>query len=47
MLINDFLKDHKKVEELDATVGKLQSTIEKVSARLEARESQGRLVDNR
>src|SRR5713101_6094035 len=47
MLLNEFLKEHKKVQELEATVVKLQSTIEKVSARLEARDSKGRLVDNR
>ena len=47
MLLNEFLKEHKKVQELEATVAKSQSTIEKVSARLETRDSTDRLVDNR
>lgn len=44
MLLNEFLKEHKKVQELEATLAQLQSTIEKVSSRLEANESRSRLV---
>ena len=47
MLLNEFLKEHRKVETLEATVAKLQSTIEKVSARQEAKDSAPRLVENR
>ena len=47
MLLNEFLKAHRKVEALEATVAKLQTTIEKVSARLEAADSTARLVENR
>jgi hypothetical protein len=47
MLLNEFLKEHRKVETLEATVAKLQSTIEKVSARQEAQDSAPRLVENR
>ena len=56
MLLNEFLKEHKKVQQLAATVGKLQSRIDKVSARLaavspasgglETHDSKNRLVDN-
>jgi len=46
MLLNEFLKEHEKVQELEATVAKLQSTIEKVSVRLEAHDSKDRLADN-
>jgi len=56
MLLNEFLKEHKKVQPLAATVGKLQSRIDKVSARLaavspasgglETHDSKNRLVDN-
>jgi hypothetical protein len=46
MLLNEFLKEHRKVEALEATVAKLQSTIEKVSARQEAKDSAPRLVEN-
>ena len=44
MLLNEFLKEHQKVQELEAMVVKLQSTIEKVSARLETHDSKGRLA---
>jgi hypothetical protein len=46
MLLNEFLKEHKRVEELETTVAELKGEMEKVSARLEARESKARLVDN-
>jgi Chaperone of endosialidase len=35
MLLNEFLKEHRKVEELEATVAELKATMQKVSARLE------------
>jgi hypothetical protein len=44
MLLNEFLKEYRKVEELETTVARLQSTIEKVSARVEAEHSAPRLV---
>jgi hypothetical protein len=44
MLLNEFLKEHRKVEALEATVAKLQATIEKVSARVEGTEPTPRLV---
>ncbi len=47
MLLNEFLKEHRKVEALEATVAKLQATIEKVSARVEAQEAAPRLVESR
>src|SRR5205823_5686722 len=34
MLLNEFLKEHKKVQELQATVAELKTTIEKVKDRL-------------
>ena len=53
MLLNEFLKEHRKVEELEATVMKLQSAfkeqasqIEKVSEQLARSKSGPRLVDN-
>jgi hypothetical protein len=36
MLLNEFLKEHHKVEALEAKVGQLEQTIEKVSNRVEA-----------
>ncbi|MGH9806342.1 MAG: tail fiber domain-containing protein [Terriglobia bacterium] len=47
MLLNEFLKEHRKVEALEATVAKLQATIEKVSARLDMKAAAPRLVENR
>lgn len=54
MLLNEFLKEHRKVAkqgkeiaELRTTVAELKSTIEKVSARMEAKEPVQRLVKNR
>ena len=34
MLLNEFLKEHRRVEELQATVEQMKETLEKVSARL-------------
>ncbi len=47
MLLNEFLKEHRKLEELEATVARLESTIEKVSARVEAAASDSRFVEIR
>lgn len=54
MLLNEFIKEHRKVEALAATVARLQATlekqatqIEKVNARLAAEGPAGRLVENR
>ena len=45
MLLDEILKEHKEVEELEATLAKLQSTIEKLSARVEANQSRSRQFD--
>ena len=47
MLLNEFLKEHRKVETLEAKVAKLEATLEKVSARLETEQSIPRLVESR
>ena len=54
MLLNEFLKEHRKVTEqgeeitaLKRTVAGLKTTIEKVSARQETKEPAARLVENR
>jgi trimeric autotransporter adhesin len=54
MLLNEFLKEHRKVEELEATVAKLESAfkaqaaqIQKVSEQLEVSKTAPRLVENR
>jgi trimeric autotransporter adhesin len=54
MLLNEFLKEHRKVAEQDeeiaqlrTTVADLKCTIEKVSARLGAEKTTLRLVENR
>jgi trimeric autotransporter adhesin len=53
MLLNEFLKEHKKVEQLDATVASLMATvkeqasrIEKVSAQLQMSKPAPRIVNN-
>jgi hypothetical protein len=53
MLLNEFLKEHRKVEELEATVAKLQSAfkaqaaqIQKVSDQLQADRATQQLVAN-
>jgi hypothetical protein len=47
MLLNEFLKEHKKVETLEAKVAKLEATLEKVSARLETEQPAPRFVESR
>jgi len=44
MLLNEFLKEHRKVEELEKAMAKLQATIEKVSAQVAAEHSAPRVV---
>jgi hypothetical protein len=44
MLFNEFLKEHRKVEELEKAMAKLQATIEKVSAQVAAEHSAPRVV---
>jgi hypothetical protein len=39
MLLNEFLKEHRKVETLQAKVAKLEATVQKVSAQLALRKS--------
>jgi trimeric autotransporter adhesin len=54
MLLNEFLKEHKKVEEQDAKITRLETAlneqaaqIQKVTALVKARDPKDRLVDNR
>src|SRR5207253_7388528 len=48
MLLNEFLKEHRTVQNLEATVAKLQSIIQKVSNQIELIKSAPRVVaDNR
>jgi hypothetical protein len=47
MLLNEFLKEHRKVETLEAKVARLEATLEKVSARMESEHAASRLVENR
>ena len=35
MLLNEFLKEHRKVEKLEATVADLAAQLQKISARVE------------
>jgi hypothetical protein len=53
MLLNEFLKEHRKVEELEksmaaltATVNEQASKIQRVSAELETKKSTPRVVSN-
>src|SRR5262249_51595855 len=46
MLLNEFLKEHSKVEKLETTVAKLTAAVEKVSAQLELNKSAPRTVQN-
>jgi hypothetical protein len=39
MLLDEFLKEHRTVEELESTVAKLTAALEKVSAQLELSKS--------
>jgi hypothetical protein len=44
MLLNEFIKEHRKVETLEAKVAKLEATVEKVSAQLELSKAAPRTV---
>jgi hypothetical protein len=46
MSLNEFLKEHGKVEQLEATVEKLAAAVERVSAALQARKSSPQIVLN-
>jgi hypothetical protein len=46
MLLNEFLKEHCKVETLEAKVAKLEATVEKVTAQLEQNKSAPQIVLN-
>ncbi len=47
MLLNEFLKEHRKVEKLEATVAALATQLQKVSVQLEANHTDGRVAANR
>jgi trimeric autotransporter adhesin len=47
MLLNEFLKEHKKVEQLEATVAKLAAAVEKVSAQLQVNKPTPQVVLNK
>jgi outer membrane murein-binding lipoprotein Lpp len=54
MLLNEFLKEHRKVEKLEAVLTRLESTvekqaaeIEKVSAQIQASQATPRVDENR
>jgi hypothetical protein len=44
MLLNEFLKEHRKVQELEKQVEKLTEGLQKVSARIEISNSAARMV---
>jgi len=46
MLLNEFLKEHRKVETLEAKVAKLEATVEKVSAQLQLSKAPPQTVSN-
>jgi len=46
MLLNEFLKEHHKVETLEAKVARLEATVEKVSAQLDLSKSGPQVVKN-
>jgi hypothetical protein len=46
MLLNEFLKEHKKVEQLEQTVAKLTATLEKVSAGMQVNKPTPQIVLN-
>ena len=47
MLLNEFLKGHRKVEKLGATVAELSEQLEKMSAHIQMNNSSRRIVVNR
>ena len=46
MLLNEFLKEHRKVEQLEQQVERLTAGLQKVSAQLEASKSASQVVNN-
>ena len=46
MLLNEFLKEHRKVEELEVAVAKLQSVVQKVSNQMELTKPVSQVVSN-
>ena len=46
MLLNEFLKAHRKVETLEAKLAKLEATVERVSAQLEVSKATTQTVLN-
>src|SRR5678815_400588 len=46
MLLNEFLKEHRKVEQLEKQVEKLTAGLQKVSAQLEASKPAPQVVNN-
>jgi len=46
MLLNEFLKEYRKVEDLEATVAKLQSVVQKVSNQIELTKSAPQVADS-
>ena len=46
MLLNEFLKEHQKVQELEKQVEKLTAGLQKVSAQLEASKPAPQMVNN-
>jgi hypothetical protein len=47
MLVNEFLKEHRKVQELETQVEKLTAGLQKVSNRLKASEAAPQMVANK
>ena len=46
MLLNEFLKEHRRLEDLEATVAKLQSVVQKVSNQIELTKPAPQMVDS-
>lgn len=44
MLLNEFLKKHRKVEELEKQVEKLTTSVQKISAQVEINKAAGKLA---
>jgi Lhr-like helicase len=45
MLLNEFLKEHRKVEKLEATVADLAEQLQKISAQVQMKNSNARVAD--
>jgi hypothetical protein len=46
MVLNEFLKEHRKVEQLEKQIDSLTAGLQKVSAQLEASKPASRVVNN-